>query len=401
MAEPLKVLHCVAGKLYGGVETFLRTLAENRELCPGLEQEFATCFEGLISEQLRGTGAPVHDLGRVRFSRPWTVWQARRRLAGLVKSKRFDVVVNHGCWPQMLCGQPARRGGAAVVYWMHEMIADGRHWVERGAARVVPDLVLVHSHCTAATLPRIYPKLSSEVLRYPVQAHPVNRPEARAAVRRELGTADTDVVIVTACRLEPWKGHSLLLQALGRLRDKPGWTSWVAGGVQRPHEQVYLDDLQAAARAEGVGDRIRFLGHRTDVPRLLAAADIHCQPNTSPEPFGIAYIEALYAGLPVVSTRMGGAVEIFTDACGVLVPPADPESLASALSALIDDPQARERLGNAGPARAAEMCAPAAVLAEMERQFKKLDVRHKAEGRGPSVDPGLGSRAAAPGHSIG
>ena len=62
----------------------------------------------------------------------------------------------------------------------------------------------------------------------------------------------------------------------------------------------------------------------TDVPRLLAAADIHCQPNISPEPFGIAFIEALAAGLPVVTSAIGGAIEIVDDTCGRLVPASDP-----------------------------------------------------------------------------
>jgi glycosyltransferase involved in cell wall biosynthesis len=111
---------------------------------------------------------------------------------------------------------------------------------------------------------------------------------------------------------------------------------------------------------------VKFVGQRSDVPELLAAADVHCQPNAGPEPFGIAFVEALYAGLPVVSTRLGGAAEILDASCGVLVPPADPAALAAALGALIDDPGARARLGAAGPARAAHLCDPAAALGRLE-----------------------------------
>src|SRR4051812_40105465 len=111
MAEPLKVLHCLAGNLYGGVETFVRTLAECRGVSPGLAHEFALCFEGRLANELRALGAEAHRLGGVRFSRPWTAWRARRRLIRLIKERRADVVVNHACWPQMLCGPPARRAG--------------------------------------------------------------------------------------------------------------------------------------------------------------------------------------------------------------------------------------------------------------------------------------------------
>jgi glycosyltransferase involved in cell wall biosynthesis len=379
MAEPLKVMHCVPGNLYGGVESFLRTLAACREATPGLASEFALNFEGRLGDELRAEEAVVHRLGAVRFSRPWTVWRARRRLAALLESRRIDVLVNHACWPQALCGPVGRRMGRPVVYWMHDMIrGELTHWVDRRAARIVPDLVVVNSHCTAETLPRLYPRARSEVLRYAVPAPAVDRSEARAAVRAALGAPDEAVVIVIACRMEAWKGHGLLIEALARLRAKPGWSAWIAGGAQRPHEQEYLAGLKAAVRAGGIEDRVTFLGARDDVPRVLAAADVHCQPNTGPEPFGIAFVEALHAALPVVSTRMGGAAEIVTDECGILVPPADPGALAEALSSLIDDPAARTRLGAAGPARPRALCAPEVVLPRLEELLADVCSRRAA-----------------------
>ncbi|MFO0951440.1 MAG: glycosyltransferase family 4 protein [Isosphaeraceae bacterium] len=374
--EPLRVLHCVAGNLYGGVESFLRTLAECRGLTPGVEPEFALCFGGRLEVELKAAGVPVHRVGGVRFSRPWTAWQARRRLAQLVESRNVHVVVCHACWPQSLFGPAARRAGVPLVFWAHDRVSDPLHWLEKRAARVAPDLALVQSHFTAETLPRLYPGVPSEVLRLPVRPRPVDRDTARAAVRAELGTPADDFVTVTTCRLERWKGHTLLLDALGRLRDRGGWSAWVAGGVQRPQEQIYLDELKAQAAALGIDDRVRFLGSRDDVPRLLAAADVHCQPNLGPEPFGIAYVEALYAGLPVVSTRMGGAAEIVTEDCGVLVPPGDAASLADALGILMDDPSRRTRLGAAGPARALSLCDPATVLGRLAALLRQTCMLH-------------------------
>jgi len=373
----LRVLHCVAGNLYGGVESVVRTLAACRSLAPGMEAEFALCFEGRLGGELGGEGAVVHRLGGVRFSRPWTVWRARRRLARVLRQGGADVLVAHGCWPQMLFGPVARREGRGLVFWMHDM-ARAPHWIDRRAARVAPDLVLANSHATAATLPRLYPDAPSRVVRYPVPAPTLDRAEARAAVRAELGVGPGEVVIVSACRLERWKGHGLLIEALRRLRDKPGWSAWLAGGVQRPHEQAYLDELKAAADAAGVADRVRFLGQRGDVARLYAAADVHCQPNTGPEPFGVTFVEALYAGLPVVGTDMGGAAEVVNGLCGVLVPPDDPAALADALARLIDDPAARARLGAEGPARATELCDPAAVLPRLEGLLRGVAARPRA-----------------------
>jgi glycosyltransferase involved in cell wall biosynthesis len=152
------------------------------------------------------------------------------------------------------------------------------------------------------------------------------------------------------------------------------------GGPQRESEQSYLAGLRATASELGIEDRIRFVGQRNDVDRLLAASDIHCQPNISPEPFGIAFIEALYARLPVVTTRLGGAIEIVNDSCGELVSPNNPVALAAALGRLVGDDKGRRRLGDAGPARARELCDPAQQMGYLRRTLLNL-----CSARRPSV----------------
>ncbi|MFL5349886.1 MAG: glycosyltransferase, partial [Hyalangium sp.] len=180
-----------------------------------------------------------------------------------------------------------------------------------------------------------------------------------------------DVVIVQCCRMEEGKGHRLLLDALGRLRSVPDWVLWVAGGAQRPMEVRYLAELEALASGLGIRERVRFLGQRSDVQRLLAAGDLHCQPNTASDSFGLAFIEALHAGLPVVTTSMGGPLETIDSTCGVLVPPA-PEPLAQALQRLIQDGEARRQLGAAGPSRAVALCEPSAFLRGLEEDVRSL-----------------------------
>jgi glycosyltransferase involved in cell wall biosynthesis len=241
-ADGPRVLHCYAGNLYGGIETLLATLARHRAPAPGMVPEFALCYEGRLADELRATGALVHRLGAVRFRRPWTVVQARRRLARLLAARPPDVVVCHSFWPHALFAPVARRAGRPLVYWMHDRAGGSRGIEERWAARTPPDLALVNSHSTAETLPVLFPGVRHEVLYYPIAPPPtVDREAVRARVRRELDTPADALVIVQSSRMEPWKGQSLLIAALGRLRDRLGWVAWVAGGAQRPHEQAYLD----------------------------------------------------------------------------------------------------------------------------------------------------------------
>jgi glycosyltransferase involved in cell wall biosynthesis len=359
----VSILHVYAGNLYGGIETLLSTLARNAHLEPSLRMEYALCFPGRLHDELYNAGAIVHDLGPVQFRYPWTILRARRHLERLLDERRFDCVVLHACWPHAMLAPAVRRANRPIVFWQHDFVGSG-HWLERLAARTPPDLVVSNSRATAATLPRLFPGVLAEVVYSPCSPSSLraDAKDERAAVRREFGTPDEVTVIIQACRMEWWKGHSLLLEALRRLRDCPDWIAWIVGGAQRPHERSYLAELRAQAEAAGIADRIRFLGQRADVPRLLAAADVHCQPNIGPEPLGLAFVEALYAGLPVVSTNKGGVAEIVTEECGILVEPGDASALAEVLRRLIDDPSARARLGNAGPARAAELSDPGRML---------------------------------------
>jgi glycosyltransferase involved in cell wall biosynthesis len=146
----------------------------------------------------------------------------------------------------------------------------------------------------------------------------------------------------------------------------------VAGGPQKGGEAAYLAELRHRAVKLGVGDRVRFLGQRSDVPRLLAASDILCQPNTAPEPFGIAFVEALYVGRPVVTADLGGGREIIDPECGLLVPPNDPEAVAVALGGLVENQGRRQALGAAGPSRAATLCDPARQLGKIAALLREV-----------------------------
>ncbi|MEH2364422.1 glycosyltransferase family 4 protein [Nostoc sp.] len=361
----MKLLHIYAGNLFGGIETLLVTLAKEQSLCMQMQHHFALCFEGRLANELRSLDASVYQLGQVRISHPWTVWRARLELQRLLRQERFDVVICHSCWPQAIFGSVVRVNHLPLVFWCHD-VPSGRHPLEHWAKRVPPNLVIANSLYTQTAVPNLYPKIDSEILLYPVACADIgNDASIRQAVRDELNTPDDAIVLIQVSRLERWKGQSFLLSALANLRHIPGWICWIAGGVQRSHEAEYLQELKIQVQQLGIGDRVLFLGQRNDVPRLLAAADIHCQPNTGAEPFGIAFVEALYAGLPVVTTAIGGAVEIINDSCGRLVAPNDINALSDVLGFLISHPSERATLAAGGKPRAEYLCNPAKQLTRL------------------------------------
>jgi glycosyltransferase involved in cell wall biosynthesis len=233
-------------------------------------------------------------------------------------------------------------------------------------------MTICNSRFIQGEVQRCFPGASASWLYYPLELN--GQPSGDEAVRDlrcQLETPPDAKVIVQVSRIEAWKGHELHLHALARLKGDLNWRCWMVGGSQRPMEVEYLGRLKRLTAKLGLGERVQFLGERRDVPLLLQAADIHCQPNTGPEPFGITFVEALSAGLPVVTTAMGGALEIVNDRCGRLVATGDVEALAGALGELLADAGLRRRLGEQGPARARELCDTGA---QMSRLFQLLSL---------------------------
>ena len=182
------------------------------------------------------------------------------------------------------------------------------------------------------------------------------RQTRRAAVRTLLGCPrDAPVIGITAV-LRPEKNHELLLRAFARVReDLPAAELWIVGdGPRREFLEAECVRLGLSfPRGPRKGERrpaVLFLGRRADARALMAGFDLavlssHPRVETLP----LALIEAMDAGIPVVSTRVGALAELVEDgASGLLVPPGDEAALAGALLALLRDPERRAAMGRRG-----------------------------------------------------
>lgn len=353
----MKVLHVYAGNLFGGIETLLVTLARERRCCPQMEPQFALCFQGRLSQELADTGVKVHQLGEVKLRNPWQVVRARAQLKSIIEDNSIDAVICHACWPQAIFGSTVKNMHKPLLFWCHDT-PKGTSLLEKLAKFIQPDLVIANSKYTQKHLHLLYPDRPQQVIYAPVAPPKIASLAAKPEIRAQLGTAANTTVIVQVSRLERWKGQALTIAALAALRDLDRWECWIVGGVQRESEREYYAQLQQQVQQLGLTDRVRFLGERSDVPALLASADIFCQPNLEAEPFGIAFIEALYAGLPIVTVDLGGGGEIVTPACGHTVTPGNVGEIEQALRGLVTDPLKRQRFRAAATHRAAELCEP-------------------------------------------
>ena len=368
----MRVLHVHSGNLYGGVETILVAIARFARLCPDMESRFALCYEGRLADDLRTASASVDSLGPTRLSRPATVRRARRTLDGVLGRERPDLCICHSSWSRALFQGVIRKRGVPLVLWLHAPVRP-RDWLERWAWASSPDFVICNSDFTRSSLRSWASRVPAQTLYCPLDLHtPTSGREAvRQAVRAALGAEPETVLIAHVARMEPGKGHTLLLEALSHLRDRPMWKLLVVGGAQRSSELQYLETVHRHICRAGLEDRVLMLGQRSDVPDLLAAADIYCHPSDVPEGFGIAVVDALNAGLPVVVTALGGVQEIVEPTCGLVAPPGDPDALARALETLITSRATRAHLGSHGPARADALCNPARQITRLSQMLSQ------------------------------
>jgi len=362
---PQRIAHVYGGNLYGGVERLLTSLAHLRGLAPEMTPAFALCFPGRVRDELAASGVEVFDIGPVRSSRPWQVRRARLRLEAWLRASRADVVVCHAWWSHALFAPAARRARLPLVLWAHNL-PSGRGWLEAWARRQRPDRALTLGPYMADRLAPMFPSAPIAAWLPPVPVPAAADPARRAALRSAFDTGPGAVVILQASRLEPMKGQQLHLEAVARLPPAQDWTLWVAGGAQRPAERAIEPDLRRLADRLAIAPRVRWLGDRTDLADVMAAADIFCQPNLHPEPFGLVFAEALAAGLPVVATPGGGPAQLLSAACARVVAP-EPGAVAAALGEFLGDSELRARAASAGRARIRELCDPPAQMRELAR----------------------------------
>ena len=160
----------------------------------------------------------------------------------------------------------------------------------------------------------------------------------RAAVRSSLGLDPDAPLLVAIGRLDPWKAHHRLLEAMALLGGEPAPRLLLVG------DGDLRADLQQQAHAAGLGQRVIFAGYRRDIPELLAASDLFVISSIK-EGLPMVLLEAMGAGVPVISTSVGAIPDALEQgACGALVPPGDAGALAAAVVVLLAHPGRRQEM---------------------------------------------------------
>ena len=349
LATICQVLH---GLEVGGAEVLAARLARRLN---GDYRFLFLCLDelGSLGRELREEGFAVEVLGR----RSGLDWRCARRLSEIARRERIDVWHAHQYTPFFYCAASRLlRGRPPVLYTEH-----GRHhpdyprpkrmlanrFLLRGRDRAVAvgeavGQALIHNEGLASKrVEVIYNGIPLERFR-----DPLTDPE-RAQVRAEIGIALEDLVLIQVARLDYLKDHTTAIRTIERITGQSCAARLLLVG-EGPERGV-IEDL---VRQRNLGEQVRLLGQRHDVPRLLAASDIVLLTSIS-EGIPLTLIEAMAAGRPVVSTRVGGVAEVVDDGrTGLLAPSGDDAALAELILSLVDAPGRRDEMGRLGRERA-------------------------------------------------
>jgi glycosyltransferase involved in cell wall biosynthesis len=285
---------------------------------------------GPLVDDLQAAGATVRSI-------KW--WRGARDPVGAYRFwcclRNYDFAVVH----QHVGARSVRRlislsSDARLVIHLHGRV------LGPSPARSVPvatrgaDVIIAASHAVALEIPALKPTVVHAGLELPKDFQP------------EKKAPRTTIIIGAACRLVPLKGLVDLMRAVRLLSlDFPSLRLEIAGtGPQR-------EQLEREASRLGLKDQVRFLGWQRDLSPMFRNWDVFASPSHE-EGFGMAALEAMAEGLPVVATSVGGQPEVIEDCkTGYLVPPSDVAELTRRLRLLVADPERRRTMGAAARER--------------------------------------------------
>lgn len=327
----------------------------NLLICPPHSAAAATATEQAIETRLVAMRNDLDAAAVMRLTHALRTWQP-------------DVMHLHTGRATWLGGLAARAAGVPAITTRRMDRRVRRNWRTRLIYRRLVRRVAAISTSVAQSLKDGgVPPAMVEVIHDAVDPRRFQPHRARDALRAELGVGHEQLVVLSVAALIPRKGLDVLLDAVDLLaaqRLRP--VVWLAG--EGP------EHVRLAQRAEELGllEQVRFLGRRHDVPDLLAAGDVFVIASRR-EGMGVAALEAMAAGKPVIASAVGGLTDVVVhERTGLLVPPGDARALAAAISRMLRDEALRAQLGARGRDRVHEEFLAEQMVAAYEGLYRRV-----------------------------
>ncbi len=377
----MKILHVITDTNFGGAGRYLTYLLPQAAFQD--HEILVACPDGELGRRLDDMGIRrIPISGRdVSFS-----GHLASELTQLMRRERPDVVHTHGVFSGRIA---ARLTGTRIVYTKHGstgrrgVVAELRphrprrlkKFLNACAGRMFSDAIIAVSAGVAEGLV----EAGVERKRVTVIRNGINLTDYSSVAARRFGTAPgaaplaasigarRGFVVGTMARFDPQKGLDVLIDAAKIVLPAVPSVRFVIAGAG-PIEA----ELVARIRRQRLESVVKMTGFVDDAPGFLAGLDVYVAPSRS-EGLGLAIIEAMASGLPVVATSAGGIPEVVEDGrTGILVTPGEPAALAQGIVRMLVDPQLAKKMGHAGRARAEEMFDAAVMAEETMKVYRKV-----------------------------
>ncbi len=309
---------------------------------------------GALLEEATSRGIPVQEYAINSLYNLGAI-QARLRLSRYLREHNIQILHAYGFYSNLFAIPAARLAGVPVVVAAIRDCGEALTSAQRHSQRVskLADCILANADGVRRWLiSEGYPAWKIHVIPNGIVQHKPSPAMERGILHREYGLSPDTKLVAVCSRLTPMKGVEHFLAAAAALGStRPNVRFLVIGGPSHIGDGSYKTELETFAASLGLKDRVIFTGFRNDVARILPEIDISVLPSLS-EGLSNSLLEAMAAGVPVIATRVGGTPEAVEDgSTGLLVPPADVESLSRGIAFLLDNPQSAKRMGEEGRRR--------------------------------------------------
>jgi L-malate glycosyltransferase len=384
MSAPFRIAYVIKSMVVGGSQTHLTHVLRQLDRSRFEPSLYCLSGEGVLLDTVRELGVPVVAPAVGRGFKGASLAIRIAALARALRAARVDVVHNYllranlvGAVSARLVGVPLvlcskrgcheRRGFELLTAKIGNRLAD-RVTVNAEAVR---EFVHDNEGCPRDKMVVIPSGVDTERF----------RPLAAAAFKARLGLPESRKIVGVVTRMRVRKGVEEFIRAVGRLREAEPEAHGVIVG------EVSLDDtLQTLVRGLGLENHLSLLGRRSDMPEVLSAFDVFVL-SSHDEGMSNAILEAMAMEKPVVATDVGGTGEVVRHGdSGLLVPPKDPEALATAIGEILVQPARAREMGRLGRRIVEESFSAHSMVRQMERLYLELLAERGVRGA-PATEP--------------
>ncbi|MGB3649803.1 MAG: glycosyltransferase family 4 protein [Rivularia sp. (in: cyanobacteria)] len=305
--------------------------------------------DGKFCDILREKKVKIYHLDTTRSFN----WLSAVKMAQLIKKEEISLVHAHAPFAGSIISSLAGKlAGVSVIIHAHlqdalssnSFIRSYQNMMNSWTSRKCCDAIIAVSHQVKDAL--ITEGFDSGKFHVVHNGTPVNNQKINSNIRSELNIPEDIPVVIHIGRLCKSKGQHLLLKAAANLHQSGQEAVYLIVGKDLEQDGAYLNYLKDMAQELGINKSVHFLGHRADIPQLLALSDLLVLPSNA-EGLPLVILEAMAAGLPVVATPVGGIPEVVIhQQTGFLVPVEDVQALGDAIIKLLQNPYLRNEMGN-------------------------------------------------------